>query len=352
MKKIIPHHQDEMTPIQREKAIEQGRAYDRIPVSTFAGEVSIRLTGCTMADYWHSKELMVETEIESFNRFGHDGLGLGPNSIGIAEAMGAHVRFPDYSNPYIEKPFIDDYSMLDSIEPLNPYKDSRIPMFLDACEMLKEAAGDVVGVGCSIGGPLTIAAYLRGVESTLKDMHKNPEQLHKLMKLVTKSTKNCIDALSIYDVGFSIADPVASGTLISAKMFREFVKPYLKDITEYAVERAGKKPSFHLCGNSYKIWDDIASLKFSVFSIDNVMDLELAKREIGDKIAIMGNVDPVDVILRGDKEKIFDAVEKCINQGKNTPKGYYLSPGCSLSLKTPIENIDYFMDAARIFGKV
>lgn len=351
MKKILPHPKDKMTPLERSNAIRYGLDYDRIPCSPGVGEISARLIGSTISEYLHSPKLMVEGEIATFERFGHDGLSIGPNSYGIAEAMGANVSFPTNSIPYIEKPFITDYSMLNYIDPVNPYKDGPVPLFLEACESLKKAANDVVSVGCSIGGPLTIASYLRGTEDLLKDMFKDPENLHKLLRLVTESCKNCIDALSVYDISIAMADPVSSGTVISSKNFIEFVKPYLCEIIETAIEKTGKKPSFHLCGNSYRLWNEIASFDISVFSIDNIMDLDLAKKEIGDKICLMGNVDPVEVMMMGNKDSIFNSVNNCIEKAGDNPKGFILGPGCGLPLNTPLENIDYFMQAARIFGK-
>ncbi len=347
MKKLVPHLKDEMTPKERIAAMDAGNDLDRIPCIPLLGEPSTRLIGTTVSQYWHSPQLMVEAEIAAFNRFGHDSLGLGPDAYGIAEAMGANVIFPEDNIPFVKDVFITDYSMLASLEPLNPYKDGRIPLFLQACEMLREAAGDIIGIGCSVAGPFTIAAYLRGVENILKDVHKNPEQVHRLLYLVTESCKNCIDALSVYDIGISMADPLASGTVIGPNIFKEFVSPYFREIIKTAIEKTGKKPSLHLCGNTYKIWQEIASLNISLFSLDNVVDIGRARDEIGDKVRLMGNVDPSNVIMRGNKTTILAAAAECIKKAGDNPKGFILSSGCQIPIKTPMHNIDYFMEAAR-----
>lgn len=351
MKKIVPHIKDEMTPVERMAAMNAGKDMDRSPCIPLLGEPSTRLINCSISEYWHSPKLMVEAEVAAFERFGHDSLGLGPDAYAIAEAMGANVVFPKDNIPYIDKPFIDDYSMLSSLEPLNPYKDGRIPLFLQASEVLQEVAGDVVGVGCSVAGPLTIAAYLRGVENILKDLRKNPEKVHQLLRLVTESCKNCIDALSVYGVGISMADPLASGTVIGPKVFTEFVAPYFREIIARAIEKTHKKPSLHLCGNTYKVWQEIASLDISLFSMDNVVDIGLAKEQIGHKVCLMGNVDPSLVIMRGNKDSIYRAVEECIDKAGDNPRGYIISSGCQIPISTPMENVDYFMEAARELSK-
>lgn len=351
MKKLVPHVKDEMTPIERMTAMVEGKDYDRVPCIPLLGEPSTRLIGATVSEYWHSPKLMVEAEIAAFERFGHDGLGLGPDAYAIAEAMGADIIFPEDNVPHNGKPFIEDYSILSSLDSLNPYKDGRIPLFLQACEMLTEVASDIVGVGCSVAGPFTIAAYLRGIDNILKDLHKNPEELHQLLQLVTESCKNCIDALSVYDIGISMADPLASGTVIGPKMFKKFVKPYICQIIDCAIEKTGRKPSFHFCGNTYKLWDEVAKLDISTFSIDNVVDIGLARRQIGDKVCLMGNISPTEVIMRGNKETIFQAVAECINKAADNPKGFVLSTGCQIPIVSPMENVDYLMEATRVLGK-
>jgi uroporphyrinogen decarboxylase len=351
MEKIVPHIKDKMAPKERMAAMNAGEDFDRVPCIPLLGEPSTRLIGAKIREYWHSPQLMAEAEIAAFNRFGHDSLGLGPDAYGIAEAMGANVIFPDDNIPFIEKAYIDDYSRLSSLEPLNPYKDGRIPLFIQACELLREAAGDVVGVGCNVAGPFTIAAYLRGVENILKDVYKEPDEVHELLRLVTESCKNCIDALSVYDIGIGMADPLASGTVIGAKVFNEFVSPYMREIIKRAIEKTGRKPSLHLCGNTYKIWSEIATFDIASFSLDNVVDIGLAREEIGHKVCLMGNVDPSLVIMRGNRNIIFAAVAECLNKAGDNPRGFILSSGCQIPITTPMENVDCFMEAARELGK-
>ena len=351
MKKFAPHIKDEMTPIERMKAMDEGKQYDRIPCVPLLGEPSTRLIGTTISEYWHSAKLLVEAEAAAFSRFGHDSVGVGPSAYGVAEAMGAHVVYPDDNIPYISSPLITDYSMLDGMEPLNPHSSERMITFLHALEILKEVSSDVVGAGFSIAGPFTIASYLRGVDNILKDVYKNPEELHKLMQLVTESCNNCIAAASVFDIGVGFADPLASGTVIGPNIFKEFVKPYIEQMIETAYKKTGNKPSIHMCGNTYSIWKYLAEFDISSLSIDNMVDIGRAKDEVGNKVCIMGNIDPTGIFMMGNKESIFSAVKECIKKAGDSPKGLILSSGCQIPVNAPMENVDYFMEAARTVGK-
>ena len=82
------------------------------------------------------------------------------------------------------------------------------------------------------------------------------------------------------------------------------------------------------------------------------MDLERAARELGQHVPIAGNVDPVEIVMKGTKEDIFEGVRNCIEKGRQAKCGYHLTTGCDIPDGTPIEHMDWFMEAARLYGKV
>lgn len=89
----------------------------------------------------------------------------------------------------------------------------------------------------------------------------------------------------------------------------------------------------------------------SVISLDNVVDMEVAKERIGDKVVIMGNVKPVDSMKMGSKQDIYEDVKDCLNKCYDSPKGYILATGCQIPIGTPKENIYHFMEVGRQYGK-
>ncbi|MPM76212.1 hypothetical protein SDC9_123209 [bioreactor metagenome] len=72
---------------------------------------------------------------------------------------------------------------------------------------------------------------------------------------------------------------------------------------------------------------------------------------MGDRLPIVGNVDPVEIMMLGSVEDVYAGVKKCIEEAYDSPKGYLLSTGCGIPINSPIENIDAFMGAARKYGK-
>ena len=88
----------------------------------------------------------------------------------------------------------------------------------------------------------------------------------------------------------------------------------------------------------------------SGISIDSSVDIAYAKETVGDKLSIMGNVSPME-ILNGTPESIEQAVIDCFRKCWDNPRGFTIAPGCDIPVTTSLENIDAYMRAARKCAK-
>ena len=343
--RIIKYPADQMTPVERIVAIENGQDYDRIPCVPFIGNMRCQLLGISESEYINSAKYIVEGEITAYNRFGFDRLNIGPNTRGISDALS--LQFAPVEDG---KVVIDDYTKIDIMEPVNAFTNLEVARFFHAAEMLSEKAGNIVPIEASIGGPFTIVSFLRGIETLLRDCRRKPDEIHRLMRIVIDSQKSCVDKLSEYGVGIAMADPVANPALIGPRFYEKFVFPYTKELTDYIYEKTQKKVSLHMCGETYSIWKYLSQYHVNEISLDNIVDLERAANELGEYVPIAGNVDPVEIVMKGTKKQIFEGVRSCIEKGKTAKKGYHLTTGCDIPDGTAIEKMDWFMEAARRYG--
>ena len=341
---------DQMTPKERMEAFASGKEIDRIPCSPFLGESVAPIFGHTIYEYNHSVEALVNVAVGSYEKFRPDSVGFGPGLQGIPEAMGSKVTFTENSTPFISAPAIKDYSEIDKLKPIDPYKDGRIHYFLEALKITKEKLSDVIGVGTTMGGPFTTASFLRGTDNFLRDLSKNPEMAHKLLEISTQSVLNYIDAACDIGLAPGIAEPNASCTMISEKNFVEFAKPYLKRCMDRIIERTGGGTTLHICGKTKKVWGHMVDVGIANLSLDNIDDIGELKEAYGHKVRLIGNVDPVDTIMRGSIEDIYEAARICISKAYDSPKGFILSTGCDVPIGTHPDKILALMDAARIYG--
>lgn len=326
------------------------RTYKKIeqfPCCPSIGEIINKLSEISTWDFWHDPVKMAEAEVKAFHRFRQDKITIGPNTRGITEALGGTFIYPERGCPYIEEPFLHNYEQLDEMVPMDAMSHPRMEPFTSEVNILSQRLNGAVEVSTHIGGPFTIASNLRGIEMFLRDCRKCPDQVFRLLRIIVDSQKSCIDWAVKYKLGISMADPVSIPDLIGPKMYRKFVYPFTKELTDYAFEKTGKKVSLHMCGNTYRIWDCFKEYQLSALSLDNIINLKQAIEELSEYFAITGNIDPVEVVMNGTKEMIYTAVKECIEIGKNAKSGFVISTGCDIPESTPFEHIDWFMEAGK-----
>lgn len=144
-------------------------------------------------------------------------------------------------------------------------------------------------------------------------------------------------------------------TLQSPKIFRELGLPTLKKITKLARE-AGIPTLVHSCGKEkelVKICAEETDLScINPLEIPPMGDCNLSElKEIyGDKIALMGNLHTIEVMLRGSVKDVEEAVKKAIDDA-GEGGGFILSTGDQCGRETPEENIFKMVEVARTYGK-
>ena len=341
---------DELTPLERKKALDKGLRVDRIPCTPMITDHASRFTNVNIYDYLHSPKLMAESHIEAFKNYGHDNIGLSPNLSCIAEALGSKLKYYKDIRPQVLEPIIKNYDDINNLYVLNPLKHGRINIYLEALEIIRDKIGNKVSTSTGIGGPFTISGLLRGTSNFLIDLKKNPKFAHKLLNFVSLNIMEYMKTAHSKGLACSLGEPLASNSVISPEMFREFVKPYLKVIIDFHKFLYDKSPSIHICGKTDLIWKDIADIGISKFSVDNAVNLEDLKKSIGHKLTICGNIPPVNILLNGSKSDVIISSLACIKKGFDNPRGFVLSSGCTIATDTPFTNIKAMIESARMFN--
>ena len=340
---------DSMTPMERAMALSKGLDVDRLPCNPNIANGVARIYGCKISEFNTDGKTLAKAQIAAYRKFGYDGVRVFTDLFTWAEAMGAKVKLPEDYTADIVGPAIEDYKDVDRLKPADPYKDGRLPVHVEAMEYLVEELGDEVPCSGGIVGPFTNAFFLVGTERMTKLMFKDPEIVHKLCEVSLQTLINYAQVVIDCGLTVTISEPMSSCTVVSPKHFREFSLPYLKRLVEYITSK-GKGVTMHICGKTDAIWKDVVNTRATGFSIDNVVDLKKCKRTVGDKIKIMGNVDPASIMYLGTEKDVKKEVINCVKQAWDSPKGYVVMSGCSLPVETPFENIEAMMEITREIG--
>jgi uroporphyrinogen decarboxylase len=338
-----------MTSKERIIAAVTGKPYDRIPVNLLISDHAARVIGVSVGEYNKSARLIAKGQITAWRKYGADNINTGPGLTGIPEAIGSRLAFPDNS-PCVVEHAVKKEADLDRLKVPDPELDGRLPLFLEAAAIVTKEVGDLAPINLTTSGPFTAAAGIRGTDRFLRDLHKNPDFAHRLLRLTTDTIIRFARAAFNVGARIGLADPTCSGTVISSRHFLQFAFPYLKEIVSSIKDFAGAPPSLHICGNSTKIWSEMADTGTAILSLDDAIDLEEAKARVGHRVALLGNIRPTAVMYFGKPDDVRANVRECLTKAWNSPKGYILGLGCALPIDTPPENIHALMGAAREFG--
>ncbi len=343
------HKDDQMTPKERAFALFAGKPVDRMPIKLFSPYIGMNF-GVSYQDAFVEAKSRAHWLIESYKRFGQDGLSVNYRIDGIPVAFGAESTYDPLGIPMIKENILKDFSEIDQLdlEKIRFENDPNAQTAFEAVQIIQDALNDEIFTGVGLMGPFTTAANLAGVEIILKSMRKDKEGLHKLLDFAADITIEVGRKFVENQIGIGLAEPTAS--LLSPKQFREFVIPYYVKVMDKWKEWGSRGSGFHICGDTTKLLETFPEMGIRGVSIDSAVDIAVAKDLVGDKLSIMGNVSPIE-ILRGTPESIEQAVIDCFRKCWDNPRGFTIAPGCDVPVQTSLENIDAYMSAARKCAK-
>ena len=341
---------DELTAIERDRLLSEGKEVDRIMCCIDTGETLAPMIGLKVRDYYFSSQKMLELEQYIYDTFHSDGAGLSTTLRGMAEAMGSKIRYFDHNIAQLEQPALASLDEVDKAKLVDVDKDGRLPIILEGLRLVKKELGDKVPVSGTVTGPFTIAAMVVGTEKLLIGMIKKPEKVKQLMEVITENNERYIARMLEMGIGVGFADPVSTTSLLRVKQYKEFSLPYFQHNVDF-IKKNGGGCGLHICGGSRKLWETLNETGIGCFGLDNIEDLAEAKEVLGPHMAIQGNVPPVDVIRLGTPQDVLRSGRECIRKAWDSPNGFTLTSGCQTPMDTPAENLQALMDCARIFGR-
>lgn len=182
------------------------------------------------------------------------------------------------------------------------------------------------------------AAVLFGIERLILETFDDPVWVHNLLEVLLERKKRFV--LSLKSAKFDLVElggGDASSTVISPRIFDEFVAPYDSKLVAL-LHQVHKRVVYHTCGGMMPLLERIADMgvdameTFTPSSLGGDVDLKEAKRRVGSRVCMIGGFDQFRYFLDCSAEETRKAVQKCF-QDAGEGGGYILSPS------------DHFFDA-------
>ena len=334
------------------------RSYaDRVPVYPIVASFAGTLDGLSIEEFCTTPSKAVKAMLNYAERYQPDVVLAYNDLAKEAEATGCKVKYSDYVVPSIETHVLqEDKGRLAKLEIPDPAKDGRLPAFLEVCEGLM-AAKLPMATGAVAVGPWTIAMLMRNPEVMLLETFEDPGFIHELMRFTTEFCKRWGDAIVKTKIGLSFSEPTASISLISPDNYREFIAPYHKELVEYfKAKKVGL--TTHICGATYPIYEDLIQCGFTTvsFDLDQQADPKLRVDQLArfmdvakKRVVAIGNVDAT-LFERATQAEIEAEVRRCVDAAARH-SAWILSTSCEIPPRSKPEIVQWFMDAAREYGR-
>lgn len=345
---LVKDSHSEMTSYQRIMTALEGGTPDRVPVIAIVRDWTAKQAGFTITEIMENVEKYVFSQYYCARSFGYDSVFDLAAIHAESEAMGCKLDYSDSKAPAVKENVIKDYKTdLSKLKLIDPNKDGRLPLILEGIRRLKSLCENNIPIIAYLQAPFRQAAMLRG-NDIYKDLLKKKNGVKELLEITFLS--QLIYGVALVNAGADIllvSDPTSSGDVISRDQWIEFGYIYTKRLIN-ELKKSKIKIFLHICGDTSDRLDTFGELGIDGMSLDQKVDLEYARKVLGEKICIIGNVSPIHLSYNTPDE-IREESKICIEKaGKNG--SYILCSGCGVGSDAPPENIQAMIEVAKNYN--
>ena len=286
-------------------------------------------------------ELAAEVTLQPVRALGVDAAILFADILLPLEPMGAPFEFAAGEGPVIHEPVrtradVDKLRIFDAEEGL--------PHVLEAIRILRrELDGKTPLIGFA-GAPFTIGSYLieggksRHFELTKRMLYGDPETWHALASKLSEVVRRYLraqvaagaHAVQLFDSWVGELSPAD---------YREFVLPHVKHILS-DLETTGV-PVLHFGTGTATLLELMREAGGHVIGVDWRTPLDVARRRLGDGVALQGNLDPL--VLQAPKPFLAGRVTEVLSLAGGRP-GHVFNLGHGILPDTSPDAVKYVVD--------
>lgn len=293
-------------------------------------------------DLIKTPELAMEVTLQPINAFDLDAAIIFADILPPLEGMGLSLEFIKGEGPVIHNPVrtVQDVENLATPDPRE-----ALPFTLEAIRITRQELDSrgIPLIGFS-GAPFTLASYaIEGGSSKNKVhlkslMYSEPDAWHNLMSTLATvagqyllaQAESGAQALQLFDSWVGELSP---------DDYRKYVQPYSKQTLDIAKQSG--VPLIHFGTNTNGMLEDIRDAGGDVIGVDWRIDIDVAAKRLGNKVAVQGNLDPVALYAPWDSLK---ASAKAILDRMQGRDGHIFNLGHGILPTTPIDNVKRLVD--------
>lgn len=297
-------------------------------------------------DLCRNDELACEVTLQPLERFELDAAILFSDILTIPDAMGLGLYFETGEGPKFKK-VVRNATDVASLKVTDGDRD--LDYVMNAVRTIRrELNGRVPLIGFS-GSPWTLATYMVEGSSTrdfrwVKEfMVQQPEAMHQMLDILAQSVISYLNAqiragaqaVQVFDTW---------GGVLSGPCYEEFSLRYMRQIVDGLIkENEGRAVPVILFTKGGGQWlESMAQTGASCLGLDWTTDIGQARQQVGDRVALQGNMDPF--MLFAQPERIRQEVASILASYGKGP-GHVFNLGHGISQFANPEHARAFIDA-------
>jgi len=196
----------------------------------------------------------------------------------------------------------------------------------------------------------------RGMTNALLDYYTHADEVHRLFRTLTDFYVGIVDHAGRERNcdGLWLGDDLGTQTaaFFSLDIFREFFKPYYKEVFDKAHEH-GMDVWLHSCGNVAEFVPEWIEIGLNVLHPiqKHAMDERRIAANYGDRLTLLAGLDVQQVIPWGTPQEVRDEVRFLIDTYWRPGEGrLILSAGNGINGDCTLEALEAFLDEAYTYG--
>lgn len=260
-------------------------------------------------------ELACEVTLQPLRRFDLDAAILFSDILTIPDAMGLGLYFSEGEGPKFERT-IDTAADVKKL--IVPDPADKLSYVTDAVSLIRrELAGKVPLIGFA-GSPWTLATYMveggssKAFAKIKAMLFDDPASAHALMGKLADSVASYLNAQ--IEAGAQAVMVFDSwGGALTTPHYKAFSLAYMQQIVDQLIrEKDGQQIPVILFTKGGGLWlQDITETGCDAVGLDWSVDIHQARQQIGDKVALQGNMDPAIMatnpdVIRAEAARILD----------------------------------------------
>jgi uroporphyrinogen-III decarboxylase len=292
----------------RIKAVYEFADYKEPPVliGDFNYWIEGEIPGATPSDYFSNPKSMLDFQIQKINiHMASIDDSYIPflmpwyGTTVVPSAFGSKVVYKPNGDPVLSGAIITKPGQINDLMIPNPETDGQMAEVLQTIDLMRSETDLPIGI-TDAQGPLNIALSLVGIDRLFFWMYDEPELVHELMNLVTdvlirwiRIQKERAGQNLAFPHGILLPEEYGSVwisdddcTLISSKMYKEFVVPY-----NGRVFQAFNGGTLHFCGTAEhqieNFYNTPGLVGINCFCMGNYRQLLKMQQSFEDKVVLM-----------------------------------------------------------------